>query len=278
MVSFARCVLALASLITVTPSSEAQSVPAAHDAQAWVQFVGVLPVGSQWLVHTEVQPRGNADLSRRDQVILRGGVGRRDPARGPGIDRVDRMGPGRERKVHGPRGCRLRHAEGRARGHPHLRVGTRATVWAGYGYMPKWQAAGDLAHEQRSWQQLSLTLPAVGKWRPSLRVRPEQRFVDAWADRSHRVRAMARIVRPVGVTRWSLAWSNEYFVTLDGTVDGPARGFDQNRVFGGMNYRFSRASTVEGGYLWQLLPSTASAARRHNHTMFVWFNSAPPAR
>ena len=234
MVSFARCVLALASLITVTPSSEAQSVPAAHDAQAWVQFVGVLPVGSQWLVHTEVQPRGNADLSRRDQVILRGGVGRR--------------------------------------------VGTRATVWAGYGYMPKWQAAGDLAHEQRSWQQLSLTLPAVGKWRPSLRLRPEQRFLDAWADRSHRVRAMARAVRPVGVTRWSFAWSNEYFVTLDGTADGPARGFDQNRVFGGMTYRISRASTVEGGYLWQLLPGTASAARRHNHTMFVWFNYAPPAR
>ena len=42
--------------------------------------------------------------------------------------------------------------------------------------------------------------------------------------------------------------------------------------------RFSPASTVEAGYLWQLQPQTTSAPRRHNHTLFVWFNYAPPAR
>lgn len=229
-----RWLFALASIVASASPADAQTPPTAHDAQVWLQFVGVLPAGSQWLVHAEVQPRWNGDVSRQDQVILRGAVGRR--------------------------------------------LGRRATVWAGYGYMPRWQVDGAIAHEQRSWQQLSLTLPVAGRWSTSVRLRPEQRFLDAWGDASHRFRAMARGVRTIGATRWSFAASNEFFVTLDETVGGPAQGFDQNRVFSGLMYRFSRASTLEGGYLWQLLPRAASAARRHNHTMFVWFNYAPPVR
>ncbi|HTV02259.1 MAG TPA: DUF2490 domain-containing protein, partial [Luteitalea sp.] len=211
-----------------------QDVAVAHDTQAWVQFVGHIPIGSAWLVHAEAQPRWNDDVSRKDQLILRGALGRR--------------------------------------------LGRRTTVWAGHAYIPRWQGSGEVAHEQRTWQQLSVNLPAAGRWTPSIRLRPEQRFLDGWADSSHRFRAMVRAVRPIGASAWSIAASNEYFQTLDRTASGPGRGFDQNRVFGGFIRRFSPASTVEAGYLWQLVPRTSAAPRRHNHTAFVWFNYAPPVK
>ena len=204
-----------------------------HDRQLWLLFLGQVPVGDQWLVHAEAQPRWNDDVSQRDQLLLRGALGRR--------------------------------------------LGPRVTMWAGYGYIPRW-TAGDVLHEQRLWQQLSATLPRVGKWTPSIRLRPEQRFLEQWGDTSHRFRALGRLVRPIGSSPWSVAVWDEYFVTLDDTAGGPQQGFDQNRFFATMLRKVSPAVTVEAGYLWHLQPANQVRGVRHGHTAFAWLTWAPPVR
>lgn len=147
----------------------------------------------------------------------------------------------------------------------------RVSIWAGHAWVANRRASGTV-HEQRIWQQLSATLPAAGQWTPSLRFRLEQRFVDQWADSSHRVRALARVVRPIDdEQRWAVALWNEVFVTLDDTAPGPADGLDRNRVFGGVRRRLSPSASVEGGYLWQAA-KPRGGAQQHAHAAFLWLD------
>jgi Protein of unknown function (DUF2490) len=90
-------------------------------------------------------------------------------------------------------------------------------------------------HEQRLWQQLSFAGPVVGGWTPTARLRLEQRWLEPWAGTSHRVRVLARTQRTLGATSpWGLFTYNETMFTLDRTPRGPARGFDRNRLSGGV--------------------------------------------
>jgi hypothetical protein len=157
------------------------------------------------------------------------------------------------------------------------RLGPRVTVWGGYGYIPRW--SGDTVfHEQRIWEQVSSTFPKVGKWAPSIRLRQEQRFLEQWGDTSHRFRALGRLVRPIGASPWSVAVWDEWFYTLDETVGGPRQGYDQNRFFVTVLRKMSPSVTLEGGYLWQNVPGTATKAERQGHTLFTWFTYAPPVK
>ena len=73
----------------------------------------------------------------------------------------------------------------------------RVTVWGGYAWVPR-SLGPRTTHEQRAWQQLSLVLPNAGAWSPTARIRLEQRWLDPWANASHRLRMMARVQRPLG--------------------------------------------------------------------------------
>ncbi len=57
--------------------ARAQSVPVVHDRQAWLLLLGQIPLGDAWVVHAEAQPRFNDDISQKDQLLLRGALGRR---------------------------------------------------------------------------------------------------------------------------------------------------------------------------------------------------------
>lgn len=151
------------------------------------------------------------------------------------------------------------------------RLPHRVTLWAGHAWTPRTRGPGTL-HEQRLWQQLSATLPAAAGWTPSLRVRLEQRFLDTWADNSHRLRMRGRLVRPIDEKGlWSLALSDELFLTLDDTARGPWQGLDQNRAYGGILRRLSPKATIEGGYLWQTTKPPTST-RTHAHVAVVLVN------
>ncbi|HUU35353.1 MAG TPA: DUF2490 domain-containing protein, partial [Vicinamibacterales bacterium] len=119
------------------------------------------------------------------------------------------------------------------------RVAPRATVWLGHAWVPRTLGAG-VQHEQRIWQQLTLTAPAAGRWAPSARIRLEQRWLDPWQGLSHRLRVLGRAQRPLGRdTPWALFAYNEGMFTLDRTPRGPSRGFDRNRLAAGLVFRFS---------------------------------------
>ena len=148
---------------------------------------------------------------------------------------------------------------------------SRASVWAGHAWVANVRSRGNI-HEQRLWQQLSVALPSVGDWSPSLRLRIEQRFVEQWANSSHRVRALSRFARPLdGEGRWSIALWNEVFVTLDDTQAGPADGFDRNRLFGGVRRQVTPSIDLEMGYLWQAARPRVGP-HQHAHAAFVWLD------
>ena len=147
----------------------------------------------------------------------------------------------------------------------------RVSLWAGHAWIANPPGPGTW-HEQRLWQQASVTLPQAAGWAPSLRFRLEQRFADRWSSTSHRARALARVTRPLDAERrWSLVAWDELFVTLDDTTIGPARGVDRNRVFGGARRQLSTAAALDAGYLWQAaLPR--SGPRQDVHAAFVWLD------
>ncbi len=151
------------------------------------------------------------------------------------------------------------------------RINDRLTLWGGYAWVAKPPGPG-VAHEQRAWQQASITLPAAETWTPSIRLRQEQRWQSGWADNSHRLRTMIRFVRPVTAdSRWSIATWDESMITFDDTTGGPARGFDQNRLFGGVLRRLTPQATIEFGYMW--VGNNAPAGPRNDfHVPFAWLN------
>jgi hypothetical protein len=159
----------------------------------------------------------------------------------------------------------IRNAVGR-------RLSKRVTIWGGHAWTPRSLASG-WTHEQRIWQQLSATLPAAGAWTPSIRIRQEQRFFDSWGDVSHRLRLLGRAMRPVDAKKlWSIVAYNEIMFTLDDTEGGPAQGIDQNRLFGGVQKKFSPRANLEGGYLWRTSDAPGEAPRHHDHVLSATLN------
>jgi hypothetical protein len=151
------------------------------------------------------------------------------------------------------------------------RINERLTLWGGHAWVAKPPGPG-VQHEQRIWQQASMTLPQAERWVPSLRVRLEQRFQGEWEGSAHRVRAMARGVRPITADGdWSLVAYDELFVTLDDTGAGPLQGYDQNRLFGGLLRRLNAHASLEFGFMW-VNTERGGAPSLDAHVPLVWLN------
>lgn len=130
-------------------------------------------------------------------------------------------------------------------------VSPRVSVWAGHAWVPR-SFGPTTTHEHRLWQQVSIGLPRAGRWVPSARIRLEQRRLRQWDDTVHRLRLMARVQRQFrDGSPWHVAISDEAMVTLDTTTPGPFRGYDRNRLFGGVGRRLNPTFTAEFGYLWE---------------------------
>lgn len=155
------------------------------------------------------------------------------------------------------------------------RLTPRVTAWAGHAWVPRTFGDG-VRHEQRAWQQLSIAGPALGRWVTSGRARLEQRWLDPWDDASHRLRLMARAQRPVGAAGWGVYAYDELMVTLDDTANGPANGFDRNRLSAGVSRRLSPAVSFDAGYLWER--AVFGAGRRNDHIAIGVLNVAWPRR
>jgi hypothetical protein len=153
------------------------------------------------------------------------------------------------------------------------RINDRLTLWGGYAWIAKPPGPG-VQHEHRLWQQASVTLPTAARWTPSLRFRLEQRFQGEWADSSHRLRMLARGVRPIDRDGgWSIVGYDELFVTFDETASGPVQGYDQNRLFAGLLRRVNAHVSVEVGYLW-INTERGTTPSLNAHAPFVWLNLA----
>lgn len=152
----------------------------------------------------------------------------------------------------------VRYAVGR-------KVAPRVTAFVGHAWVPRTLGSG-VRHEQRTWQQLSFTAPALAGWAPTARVRLEQRWLSPWDGASHRLRTLGRLQRPLSPTgRLSVYGYDELMLTLDRTPRGPTRGFDRNRLSAGVSRRLSPVAAVDLGYLWET--ATIPGGRRNDHVL-----------
>lgn len=120
-------------------------------------------------------------------------------------------------------------------------------LYQGYAYIPTYDPK---RVEHRAFQELLINqaLNNTGNYLHRLRV--EQRFIDGIDDTSYRFRYFGRFTYPLHDLheKLSLAINEEVFVHLNDVDSGPQAGFDQNRLFIGLNYRLNPSLAYEVGY------------------------------
>jgi hypothetical protein len=124
-------------------------------------------------------------------------------------------------------------------------------LYLGYGWTPSFN---EFHNESRIYQE-SFADNALGDLRVMNRTRLEERFIEDVQGVSVRLRHMVRVTYPLERSNhWFLAASDEPFVTLNDRLPaGPIGGFDQNRAYAGIRYRFTPAVAVELGYMHQYI-------------------------
>lgn len=124
------------------------------------------------------------------------------------------------------------------------------SVWAGYGYSDTDVPYTRVPYgEHRPFQQVIWS----GRRRAfniSSRHRLEERFPETGDDFGLRSRHQLRVSHPVGrIAPLSVVISEEIFFNLNTTDYGARRGVDQNRLFGGLGWKWTEFLRTEAGYM-----------------------------
>ena len=139
-------------------------------------------------------------------------------------------------------------------------------LYQGYGLIPTYDPK---RVEHRSFQEL-LASQSLSKGKLVHRVRFEQRFVEGVDDTPLRVRYFGRFTYPLKNIhdRLSLAINEEVFIHVNDSDGGPQSGFNQNRLFLGLNYRVSKTLAFDTGYQNQYINGQGGASDVMNHILF----------
>lgn len=140
----------------------------------------------------------------------------------------------------------------------------RATIWAGYTWIPTDNVGKPSVSQQDVWPSFRYVLPTI-IGTVTFRTMIETNFIAGNGnDVRVRPRQMIRLMHPMEFEpRLSLITWDEIFVRVNSTRGGGQSGFDQNRAFAGLGWTFNKNFRVEGGYLNQYLDD----ATHTNNTM-----------
>ena len=141
----------------------------------------------------------------------------------------------------------------------------RSTVWIGYAHVTNYPVVGETIQENRIWQQYMWAGPTpLGAF--TSRTRFEQRWQDNGDDTGGRFRQFFKFNWPFSFhPAASFVMWDEVFVHLNTTDWGAKQGFDQNRGFAGLGYRWHPSVLVEIGYINQYI--NTSNTDRMNHIL-----------
>lgn len=147
------------------------------------------------------------------------------------------------------------------------------SVWLGYAYIRTDPVTGPPNNEQRIWQQFSWGRhfdKVAFDWRSRL----EERWLDSTPTTATGDEVGVRFRQLVG-GRMSLDFApritpviwNEVFFNLNDTDWGAQSGFDQNRLFVGLGFKFTPDSRlrVDAGYMNQYIERPTSAQNLSNN-------------
>lgn len=132
------------------------------------------------------------------------------------------------------------------------RIDDHHTVFLGYRFQwthPPYSRVPVV--ENGAWQQHLYTYPSdYGTLQ--VRQRLDQRTVNISDELAVRYRLMLRFSHPLDGP-WSVVGWDEFFASLNTVNWGPVAGFDQNRVFVGVGYKFDATYRTEVGYMNQYI-------------------------
>ncbi|WP_375249157.1 DUF2490 domain-containing protein [Sphingomonas sp.] len=147
------------------------------------------------------------------------------------------------------------------------------TLYQGYAHIFLPVAGTGDPNEDRLFQQISWTIPGLARGELSSRTRIEERWRSDGREMQWRVREMVRFEFPLGGEKSVRALtSSEVFWVLN-RVDWRARsGFDQVRTFVGVEIPVGGTSTMEAGYLNQVIDQPgARSTVAHNIALSVFW-------
>lgn len=152
------------------------------------------------------------------------------------------------------------------------KVAKGLTLYQGYAHVAMPVRGGRDLNEERLFQQVSWVVPGLRRGELSSRFRLEQRWRSDGNDVQHRVREMVRFEYPLGRDDGIRALTSmEGFVVLN-SVDWRRRsGFDQLRTFVGAEIPVGGTSTVEAGYMNQIIDQPGGAARVNHNVSLALF-------
>jgi Protein of unknown function (DUF2490) len=208
-----------------------------QDFRLWSPIFMTVKLPSSFLAYMEVQPRF-ADLDEDghiDQLLLRPAVG--------------------------------------------YQLTEHLSIWQGYAWVGNFNQRhtppqSPFFEESRIYQQI-LYSRKFDSFKIVSRTRLEERWIEHVDGTAVRFRTMLRGQYPLPMApEWALVAADEIFINLN-TVGtrGPAAGFDQNRVFVGVNRTFSKYFNMDVGYQNQLLNSRSipNLANQMNHMILFQF-------
>ncbi len=140
----------------------------------------------------------------------------------------------------------------------------RATIWAGYTYLPTQNVGQASVQQQDIWPGFRYILPTdFGTF--TYRILWEVNFLPHNnGDVRFRPRQLFRFSHPLEFEpRLTLVAWDEIFIRANSTPFGGQSGFDQNRAFAGLGWSFTPNFRAELGYLNQYLDD----AKHVNNTM-----------
>ncbi|PDH67715.1 MAG: hypothetical protein CNE89_05810 [Sphingomonadaceae bacterium MED-G03] len=144
------------------------------------------------------------------------------------------------------------------------------TLYQGFAHVVVPVDGGQDVNEERGFQQLNWTMGKPWGGELSSRTRLEQRWRSDGEDMGWRLREMLRYEKPLraGSDALNALVYAEGFVALNDTDWGARGGFDQLRSFVGAELGLPGASTLEVGYLNQLI-NQRGGDTRVNHVAAV---------
>lgn len=150
----------------------------------------------------------------------------------------------------------------------------KITLYQGYAHVVVPIEGGKDVNEERSFQQLNWALGRPWRGELSSRTRLEQRWRSDGDDMGWRLREMIRYEKPLkpGSDAVNALVYAEGFVALNDTDWGARGGFDQLRSFIGAEVGLPGASTLEIGYLNQVIDQTRGRTRiNHVASLTLFF-------
>ncbi len=120
--------------------------------------------------------------------------------------------------------------------------------WLGYARVTG-HAADPNIEEDRVWQQALYRVGELAGGQLSARTRLEQRFRDEDNDVGVRLRQFFRWSKPYSESSLSTVIANELFINLNDADWGQSDGYNQNRLFLGVNVEISQNYRFEFGYV-----------------------------